>query len=156
MKLSKNFELSEFTRSETATKLGIDNTPNDEEIENLRFLCVEVLQPIRDHYNAQVSVSSGFRCDELNEAIPGSSKTSQHRAKQGSAAADFTVEGVSVEAVFEFVRKSNLPVDQVINEFGRWVHVSTYRSRGEAKVASKEGNRTVYTTISTDLKGELV
>ena len=151
MKLSKNFSLQEFTRSEKADELGIANTPNAEQIENYRFLCVEILQPIRDHYKVPVTISSGFRCDELNDAISGSSDTSQHRAKDGSAAADFTVQGVTVEEVFEFIRKSILPFDQLINEYGKWVHVSSYRSRGEALLASKKNGKPLYTLISTDL-----
>ena len=78
MKLSKNFSLEELIRSDTAERLGIDNIPKDEKvIENLRNLCFEVLQPLRDYVGAPVVINSGYRCPKLNEAV-GGVKTSQH------------------------------------------------------------------------------
>ncbi len=77
MELSKSFTLNELTKSQEALRLGIDNTPNDEHIENLKILCENILQPIRDFYGMPVSVSSGYRSAELCKAI-GSSSTSQH------------------------------------------------------------------------------
>ena len=77
MKLSKNFSLEELTRSNTADKHGIDNTPDDDVIDNLQELVDNVLQPIRDHYNKSVTVTSGYRCLELNNKL-NSSVNSQH------------------------------------------------------------------------------
>ena len=77
MKLSDNFSLHEFTRSQTATRHSIDNTPSEEVIGNLQSLCLGVLQPVRTNFQKPMIISSGFRCKELNTKIGGSS-TSQH------------------------------------------------------------------------------
>jgi zinc D-Ala-D-Ala carboxypeptidase len=77
MKLTQNFSLSELTRSQTATRKGIVNQPNDEQLANLVALCENVLQPIRDHFGTSVRISSGLRVPELNAAIGGST-TSDH------------------------------------------------------------------------------
>ena len=78
MKLSKNLELSEAIRSETAKRIGINNMPTDEHIENLKVLAQNIFQPIRDHFKKPIRVSSGYRSKELNYALKGASKTSQH------------------------------------------------------------------------------
>ena len=76
--LSKNFALEEFIRSNTAERMGIDNVPKDEKvIKNLRNLCLEILQPLRDYVGAPIHINSGYRCPELNEAV-GGVKNSQH------------------------------------------------------------------------------
>ena len=76
--LSKHFSLKEMTKSGTATRLGLDNTPNEEQIENLKALCENILEPLRDYYESRpIMVSSGFRSEKLSEAI-GSSSRSQH------------------------------------------------------------------------------
>ena len=85
MKLSKNFSLKEMTASQTAERKGINNNPNDDQITALQKLCENILQPVRDHYATPVTVSSGFRSEELCVAI-GSSVNSQHAKGQ---AADF-------------------------------------------------------------------
>ena len=74
MNLSANFTLLELTKSEAAIRLDIDNTPNEEQIESLRLLCENILQPVRDHFGKPVRISSGFRCAELNSspAVGGS------------------------------------------------------------------------------------
>lgn len=87
MKLSKNFNLSEFTASKTATERGIKNVPGTIEIENMRILCTRVLQPLRDEYGEPMRVSSGYRCSVLNRAV-GGANTSQHLTGE---AADITV-----------------------------------------------------------------
>lgn len=83
MKLTTNFRLSEFTQSRTATDKGINNEPNDEQIENLRVLCSCLLQPLREIYEEPFTISSGFRGAELNKAVGGVS-TSQHTKGQAS------------------------------------------------------------------------
>lgn len=77
MKLSENFSLSEFTRSETADRLGIDNTPSGEVVANLSELCRVVLQPLRDAWGKPLRINSGYRCPALNKAVGGVA-TSQH------------------------------------------------------------------------------
>ena len=76
MKLSKNFTLEELIRSNTAERMGIDNVPKDEKVvENLRSLCLEVLQPLRDYVGAPVHINSGYRCPELNMTVGGVKKS---------------------------------------------------------------------------------
>lgn len=125
MNLSTNFTLEEMTQSQTATRQGIPNQPGSAQTAALRALCETILEPIRAHFNAPVRVSSGYRSPKLNQTIGGSA-TSQHCKGE---AADFTVVGHSVDEVFEFIKASDLPFDQVIHEFGAWVHVSHTRSR---------------------------
>lgn len=126
MKLSKNFYLSEFTKSSTAKRLGIVNIPSPNEIKNLQDLVDAVAQPIRDHFKKPVIITSGFRCLELNRALR-SSDTSQHVVGQ---AMDIEVPGVSNYELAKFIR-DNLSFDQLILEFytrgkpdSGWVHVS--------------------------------
>lgn len=112
MELSKHFTLEEFTNSPTAVYKKIDNTPNKEQIENMKALCLNVLEPIREKLGKPVKVTSGFRCPKLNSLIGGSS-TSQHM--EGKAA-DIHVEGMTTEELFVFVC-SNFKFDQCIQEF---------------------------------------
>ena len=126
MNLSKSFTLNELTKSQEAIRLGIDNTPNEEQILNLKILCEKILQPVRDFYGMPVSISSGFRSPELCNAI-GSSSTSQHTRGE---AADFEIFSIANKALAEFI-VSNLDFDQCILEFWNenehnsgWVHCS--------------------------------
>jgi hypothetical protein len=148
MELSKNFTLNELTKSQEAVRLGIDNTPSKEHIENLKILCEKILQPIRDFYGMPVSISSGYRSVALCEAI-GSSSKSQHTKGQ---AADFEVFGITNKQLADFVVQ-NLDYDQCILEFWNpnepnsgWVHCS-YNSAGNRKQylrASKLNNVIMY------------
>lgn len=154
MKLSKHFTLSEFTKSQTAQRKGIANTPNSGEIEAMRLLCEKVLEPVREHFGKPVVLSSGFRSAKLNSAI-GGSKTSQHRKGE---AADFEIPGLSNYDVAEWMWR-NLNYDQLILEFhtagdpnSGWIHVS-YRKpyRNQELTALRQRNaagimRTVYKT----------
>ncbi len=132
MKLSQNFSLKELVASQTADRKGIDNTPTDEHIENLKLLCKNVLQPIRDEWGV-VSVSSGYRSQALCQAI-GSVSTSQHARGQ---AADFECYSVDNRELFDWITQ-NLKFDQAILEFydgdpnSGWIHVS-YNEDGNRK-----------------------
>ena len=126
MKLTANFSLNELTKSQTAERKGIDNTPSTEHQENLKKLCENVLQPVRDHFEQVVSVSSGYRSPELCTAI-GSKITSQHAKGE---AADFEIFGVSNKALADYI-DSELHYDQLILEYWKesdpnsgWVHCS--------------------------------
>jgi zinc D-Ala-D-Ala carboxypeptidase len=125
MKLSDNFYLNEFIKSNTATRLNIDNTPTPAVIESLEFLANRILQPVRDHYGKVVNINSGYRCLELNRALH-SSPGSQHRRGE---AADFEIHGIDNYEVACWVR-DNLSYDQLILEFydgtpsSGWIHVS--------------------------------
>ena len=109
MKLSKNFSLAELTKSQTATRMGMDNNPSEDEVENLRLLCERVLQPIRDHFNHTVTISSGYRNAVLSRKI-GSSENSQHCKGE---AADFEIFGTPNNEVSDWI-KENLMFDQLI------------------------------------------
>ena len=111
MNLSRNFTLSELTKSDTAIRKGINNNPNAEQIEKLKALCENILQPVRDHFG-RVKVTSGFRSPELCHAI-GSSVNSQHSKAE---AADFECIGVDNAELADWIYK-NLEPDQLILEF---------------------------------------
>jgi hypothetical protein len=126
MNLSANFTLKELTKSDTATRLGLDNTPDDEALENLKTLCEKVLQPVRDHFGKSVTVNSGFRSPESNAAV-GGSKTSDHCKGQ---AADIEIDGLPNPELAQWIM-DNLDYTQLILEFytqgqpnSGWVHVS--------------------------------
>ena len=118
MKISKNFALEELTKSQTAEALKIDNTPGAEQIINLCALVHHVLQPIRDHYGQPVKISSGFRCQALNKAVGGVSR-SQHMRGQ---AADIKIPGVAPTQIADYIA-NHLTYDQVIL-YPTFVHVS--------------------------------
>ena len=141
--------MAEFIKSDTATKLGIDNTPQGEHLENAKELFENVVQKVRDHFGPTV-LNSGYRCPELNEAVRGS-KTSQHCHGE---AADIEVPGVANGELAQWIVE-NLDFDQVILEFytpgqpsSGWVHVS-YKAdgtnRNKALTASRIDGKTVYT-----------
>jgi hypothetical protein len=141
MKLTEHFDLSEFTVSQEAVRSGIDNTPTEAIIGRLVLLCLNVLEPIRDLVDAPLIISSGYRSPELNKLI-GGSESSQHCKGE---AADFHCPRLTVEDLFGLIRSSNIPFDQCIQEFGRWVHVSYQEHpRREALYASKKEGKTVH------------
>ena len=130
MRLTKNFTLEELTYSATANVYKISNKPNKEQIENLKKICVNILQPIRDKFGI-VRISSGFRSAELNEKI-GGKFNSQH--KTGKAVDIGEVNGAKLKDVFKYI-KDNLDYDQLLYEIAGgviWIHVS---------YVSKEKNR---------------
>ena len=152
MQLSNNFSLAELTKSQTATRKGIDNTPSDTHIQNLIHLAESVLQPVREHFGKPVMISSGYRSPALCEAI-GSSTKSQHARGE---AADFEIPGVDNKELATWISK-NTTFDQLILEFydegdpnSGWVHCSavTEGPRKQVLRASKVEGRTKYESIS--------
>ena len=148
MKLTQNFSLAEMTKSDTALRLDMDNTPGDEEIANLQALCENVLQPIRDAYGVGVKVNSGFRHPDVNGAV-GGSKTSDHCK---GMAADIEIPGVANADLAEWISE-NLEFRQLILEFytpgvpdSGWVHVSYNPEDNKKQImtAMKENGKTVY------------
>ena len=146
MNLSRNFTLSELIKSDTAIRRGINNNPNAEQIEKLKLLCENILQPVRDHFG-RVKVTSCFRSVELCLAI-NSSANSQHAKAE---ACDFECPGVDNAELADWIHK-NVPYDQLILEFytpgepnSGWIHCSwvadqprasflhAYRSEGKTK-----------------------
>ena len=118
MRLSPNFTLAELERSQTALRLGLDNLAPREAVERLTALCVQVLQPIRDHFGP-VHISSGYRGAALNARI-GGSRRSQHMRGE---AADIVIAGVTPIEVCRWIEGSAIDFDQLIYE-GDWTHVS--------------------------------
>lgn len=122
--MGKYFTINELTKSSTAQRLHIDNTPTQIVKDNLNKLIDNILDPLREHYGQPIIINSGYRCDKLNKAIGGAA-TSQH--KLGQAADIRTVANTkeSNKQLFELIRKLKLPFDQLINEYDfNWVHVS--------------------------------
>ncbi len=147
-KLSDHFTLDELTRSQTAVRKNIDNTPQDIDIERLQALCENVLEPIRIHFDNPITISSGFRAPELNTAIGGST-TSQHCIGE---ATDFIVHNTQLRTVWEWIiLESGIDFDQVIYEFGRWIHISHKKwgtNRNQIMIASKVNSATKYATFT--------
>ena len=132
--ISKHISYKEGVYSATATRRGIDNVPNDEQLANMELIAEKVFEPLRKYVGGPIKINSFFRCPKLNKAIGGSS-TSQHCAQNKDAAIDFEFfdTSVNLEAVFHWITQlSNLPFDQCIAEFlpEGWIHIS-YKSNGE-------------------------
>lgn len=120
MNLTPNFELEEFLVSETASRLGIDNTPTPEVITNLMKLALS-LETVRAALGKPIIINSGYRSPALNEAVPGSSKTSAHCF---GLAADFIAPSYgSPLEVAKAIADLNIEYDQLIHEGGKWVHL---------------------------------
>lgn len=129
MRLTNNFTLEELTDSETARRRGIDNTPSEAVVQNLRMLAERVLQPIREEYGHPITVTSGYRCVRLNTAV-GGAKASQHLT--GCAAdikCSYTSKAYLFRLILKMVREGKIHVGQLIWEYGTtdepaWIHVS--------------------------------
>ena len=135
MKLSAHFALSEFTRSESAKREGLDNTPTAEHLENLKTLCEKVLEPIRVRFGS-INISSGYRGKMLNHFIGGSVSSDHCVGRAADIDMDDSATGVTNTEVFNYI-KDNLDYDQLIWEFGTkekpdWVHVG-YRGKDNRK-----------------------
>ena len=118
MRLSEHFSLSELVHSSVAKEYEISNVPSPEQIENLRWHCRFVLEPIRELAGRPVIITSGYRSDALNRIIADSASRSQHRCKEFDAATDFRIPGMSHENVFKLVvdHPGHIAYDQVILE----------------------------------------
>ena len=151
MKLSNNFTLQELTKSQTATRKGIDNEPGTTEIENLIHLAKTILQPVREHFGKPVMISSGYRSPALCEAI-GSSAKSQHAKGE---AADFEIGGVDNLELATWIA-DNCEFDQLILEFydgvdpnSGWIHCSSKKENSRRQTLKAEiiAGRTSYSPI---------
>ena len=138
MKLSENFTLEELIRSNTAERMGIDNVPKDEKVvENLRSLCLEVLQPLRDYVGAPVHINSGYRCPELNMEV-GGVKNSQHCRGE---AADIRIVSPKQGREWAAWIEDNCRFDQMLLERNKngavWLHVSCKRDASKNRQSFK-------------------
>ena len=147
VRLSQNFTLQEYIKSQTALRQGIDNMPNEQHLEKAKLLFENVVQPVRDNFGVTV-INSGYRGPELNEAVGGSDK-SQHCKGE---AVDIECPGVPNYDVAKWIH-DNLDFDQLILEFytpgipdSGWVHVSYKEDANRKSVltAMKEDGKTVY------------
>ena len=148
MNLTKNFTLEELTKSETALRHDMDNTPGQAEVDSLLALAENVLQPVRDHFARGVKCNSGYRSPEVNSKV-GGSRTSDHCKGQ---ACDIEIPGVPNAELAEWIR-DNLEFRQLILEFytpgvpdSGWVHVSWVAGDNKKQVltATKQNGKTVY------------
>ena len=136
--VSEFLSYEEATKSPTAKRLGINNEPDDNQLENMRHVAQTIFDPVRRFVDGPLLASSFFRSKELNDAVPGSSKTSQHMTGEAiDIDADAYQYGTNL-AIFEFI-KANLDFDQLINEYPdvhgspSWVHVSSRRDGGNRR-----------------------
>jgi hypothetical protein len=137
MRLTPHFTLAELTFSQTAARENIENRPNAEQIENLRLLCLNILEPVRVGIGKPITVTSGFRSARLNKAV-GGAPSSQHLTGQ---AADIVCFAMPAKALFKRIIRMRLPYDQLIYEGTKntaWVHVSydAARRRGSILLAT--------------------
>ena len=141
MQLSGHFSLSELTKSQTAERKGISNKPTLEHIENLTELCTHILEPTRRNFSKPIVITSGYRSEELCEAI-GSKTTSQHAKGE---AADFEMFGLDNKSLAKYI-KNNLIFDQLILEFynqddpsSGWVHCSYSKEENRKEALLYDG-----------------
>ncbi len=148
MKLTENFSLAEMIKSETALRNGLDNTPGPVEIENLKALCENILQPLRNAYGRGIKVNSGFRHPNVNAAV-GGSRTSDHCKGQ---AADIEIPGIPNYDLAKYISE-NFWYTQLILEFytpgipdSGWVHVSYNPAdlKCQSLTAMRENGKVVY------------
>ena len=152
-KISKHISYKEATRSATALRLGIENVPNEYELQNMEMVAKKVFEPLREAIDAPIKINSFYRCEELNKAIGGSTK-SQHC--QGRAIDIDDIYGHVSNAFMYYYIKDNLDFDQLIWEFGTddspdWVHVSYVDADSNRKRclrAIRENGKTKYIDIT--------
>ena len=120
----KYFSIQELTKSATAQRKGIDNTPSVTVSANLTALVEKVLDPLRKAYGKPIIVTSGYRCEKLNKAVGGAA-SSQHVKGQAADIRSVADTPEENKKIFDLAVKLNLPFDQLINEFGYdWIHIS--------------------------------
>ena len=150
MQLSEHLTLAEVTKSQTATRLGIDNDPDAHQLAALKAVAENIFEPLRNHFGVPIGISSGLRSKALNKAIGGSTR-SQHCHGQALDIDADIYGGINNRNVFRYIQ-NNLDFDQLIWEFGdddnpAWVHVSFVNdgtNRGQTLRAIKENGKTKY------------
>ena len=148
-KVSKYVSYFEVTHSNQAKALKIGNIPNAEQLGNLKLVCTNIYDKVREHFRKPIGISSAYRSYELNQRI-GGSKSSQHMEGKAIDVDGDIHGGISNKDIFDYIKK-NCTFDQLIWEFGSdnapsWVHVSYNKNgnRGQILRAVKSGGRTVY------------
>jgi len=151
-KISNHISFKEAIKSNTATRLGINNTPDDYQVSNMVNIAINLFEPLRKFVGGPIKINSFFRCEDLNRAIGGSSR-SQHCEGRAIDLDDIFGHKTNAE-MFHYI-KDNLDFDQLIWEFGNdnnpdWVHVSFIsldENRGRVMKAVKENGKTSYQLI---------
>ena len=153
MKISQHLNLSELTRSDSAKRNGIDNSPTAEHLENFKLLAEKVFEPIRLHFGVPIHISSGYRSEALNKFIKGSSSSQHCKGEAIDIDMDGSSSGVTNADVYNFI-KDNLNFDQLIWEFGTdknpdWVHVSYTKgkNRRQKLKAVRANGKTSYINL---------
>jgi len=153
-KISEHISYSEAVRSYTGKKLGLDNTPNEEQLANMKLLAEKIFEPVRKHFNVPIYIWSMFRSKTVNEAI-GGSRTSQHLKGQAVDIDGQIYGGVTNSEIFDYI-VNNLIFDQIIAEFPdnsgepNWVHVSYRKNNNRRKITLAEKTskgKTIYKNI---------
>ena len=129
--MTLNFKMSELIHSDTAITNNINNMPDINSLDYLLELVSYVLQPLRDKIGKPMIITSGYRNSQVNKLVGGAvdkngNPTSQHCKGQ---AADFTISGMSVQSIIDFIKKSGIEYDQLINEYDKWVHISFVKGK---------------------------
>lgn len=140
-RMTSHFTVPELQFSATAARLGIDNTCPPQLLPNLKMVA-DHLELVRAHFGRPVRILSCYRSPAVNSAV-GGSKTSAHRY---ALAADFTIPGIAVDEIARWCAENIDDFDQVISEFGAWVHLgfTTKEPRRQALTATKVDGKTVY------------
>jgi hypothetical protein len=156
MKISTHLNLAEVTRSDSAKRHGIDNTPTAEHLENFKLLAEKVFEPIRLHFKEPIFISSGYRSKALNDFIGGSASSQHCKGQAIDIDMDGSKGGVTNKMVFDFI-KSRLDFDQLIAEFPEnsnpaWIHVSYVKTgnRKQILVAKRISGATRYIPYKSD------
>lgn len=146
MQIGRHFQLNEFTGSQAAARHGVSNIPDAAVLDSLRALCANVLDPLREQLGRPIVITSGYRAPEVNRLV-GGSRSSQHCLGE---AADFKVPGLTPVQVFDFVRGSDLPFDQLILEFNQWTHISYSQNqrRGQCLIARHTAQGVRYESVA--------
>jgi len=153
MKISEHLDLSELVNSNTAKRNGIDNTPSEGVIANLKELAEHIFEPIRNDFKCPIYISSGYRSIKLNEMIGGDGKSQHCKGYAIDIDMDNSGSGVTNKMIFDHI-KTNLDFDQLIWEFGNssnpgWVHVSYVKGKNRKQIlrGKKENGDTIYDPI---------
>jgi len=147
IKISNHITYAEATKSRTATANGITwNTPTDEHLDNMIRVAVECFEPLRNHFNVPIAVTSFYRCERLNQLVNGS-KTSDHLT---GSAIDIDADrygGLTNVDIMTWIY-NNVEYDQLIYEYGEWVHVSkkAQKNRRESLQCTIKNHKLIYET----------
>ena len=130
--ISKHITLLEATESATALRMGINNVPNEVELDAMKYVSENLFEPIREWYNKPIKINSFYRCLALNKAVNGS-KTSGHVL--GNSIDISGGNKAENKKIFDFIKTSGLNYDQVINEYDyTWVHISLKKDKNRKQI----------------------